>query len=178
MRQHPANAKLFNASDPGLPSKPGGGVAPSAGVGLPRGSCAGTTAPGMPCLAAVQTGSRFCYFHDPAKAEERGTARRMGGRQRSRPAAVLDAETPAKEIGCVADVRDLLSETIHQVRTGAIDPKVANCVGYLSGVLLKALEVGELEDRVRALESIVRHGSRTGSESEFDRPFPERESLA
>ena len=85
---------------------------------------------------------------------------------------MLDAETPAKDIRSVADVTGLLSYTIHQVRTRALDPKVANCVGYLSGILLKAIEVGEIEERLAAMEAVVSKSPRTGYAGDFDRPLP------
>ncbi len=72
----------------------------------------------------------------------------------------------------MADVKGLLSDTIHQVRTGVIDPKVANCVGYLSGILLKAIEVGDIEERLSAMEAVVGRSPRTGYASDFDRPLP------
>ena len=49
----------------------------------------------------------------------------------------------------------LLAATINQVRRGDLDPKVANTVGYLAGMLLKALDAGALEDRLLALERVV-----------------------
>lgn len=85
---------------------------------------------------------------------------------------MLDAETPAKVIQSVADVKGLLSETIHQVRTGAIDPKIGNCIGYLSGILLKAIEVGDIEERLAAMEAVVGRSPRTGLAGDFDRPLP------
>jgi hypothetical protein len=85
---------------------------------------------------------------------------------------VLNAETLATDIRSVADVKGLLSETIHQVRTGALDPKVANCVGYLSGILLKAIEVGDVEERLAAMEAVVGQSQRTGLAGDFDRPLP------
>jgi hypothetical protein len=88
---------------------------------------------------------------------------------------VLDAETPATDIESVADVKGLLSETIHQVRTGAIDPKVANCVGYLSGILLKAIEVGDIEERLAAMEAVIGRSPMTGYAGDFDRPLPEED---
>ena len=61
------------------------------------------------------------------------------------------------------DVVDLLSETINHVRTGQLDPKVGNCVGYLSGIILKAAEQGGMEERLAALEGIVSSQSRPTS---------------
>ncbi len=145
--------------------KEGGGAdAPTARA------CAGTAASGAPCRATPQSGSSFCFLHDPDKGEEQRRARQAGGGTRA--SKVLDAETPAKDVKSVADVKGLLSETIHQVRTGVIDPKVANCVGYLSGILLKAIEVGDIEERLAAMEAVVGRSQSTGLAGDFDRPLP------
>lgn len=145
--------------------KEGGGAnAPTARA------CVGTTTSGAPCRATPQTGSDFCFLHDPHKVEEQRRARSNGGNTRA--ARVLSADTPAKDIKSVADVKGLLSQTIHQVRTGAIDPKIANCLGYLSGILLKAIEVGDIEERLAAMEAVVGQSQRTGLAGDFDRPLP------
>jgi len=112
---------------------------------------------GMPCRAKTRPGVDYCFFHDPDRAEERAAAREAGGR--ARKAAVLPEDTPRRPVKTAGDVIDLLSETINQVRTGALDPRVGNCVGYLSGIVLKAAEQGELEERLAALEATV-HGHR------------------
>ena len=57
----------------------------------------------------------------------------------------------------VQDVAELLSDTIHQVRRGELEPRVANAVGYLAGTLLKALQAGELEERMEQLERLLDH---------------------
>jgi len=62
----------------------------------------------------------------------------------------------------VADCEDvvaLLSETINQVRKGQIDPRVANAIGYLANVLIKASEQGELEKRISEVESLLKNRS-------------------
>jgi hypothetical protein len=52
----------------------------------------------------------------------------------------------------MADVALLLAVTINQARRGELDPKVANCVGYLGSVLVKTLEQSDLARRNQALE--------------------------
>jgi len=59
------------------------------------------------------------------------------------------------EIKNTSDIVELLNETINQVRTGKIEVKIANAVGYLSGICLKALEQGDIEKRLEALEDKV-----------------------
>lgn len=151
-------------------SRTGGGGRPPESQG--HRPCQAVTTTGVPCSSPAQSGASFCYFHDPLRAAEQQDARREGGRQRQRLTAVLGAHTPPKRIQTVADVTELLSDTINQVRTGQLDPKVANCVGYLSGIMLKAIEVGENEERLAAMEAVVGRNPRTGYAGDFDRPLP------
>jgi hypothetical protein len=113
---------------------------------------------GQRCEASALGGSRWCFFHDPAKAEQRTAARRAGGT--ATRAIVLPADAPNVMIESAADVRRLLAETISQVRRGDLDPRVANCVGYLAGQVLTAFEKDELEQRIAQLERRVTHQPR------------------
>jgi hypothetical protein len=76
-----------------------------------------------------------------------------GGRERSRPAATLPPDTPDLPLKSVADVMVALGLTINQVRTGRLAVNIGNCLGVLAGVLLKAIEGGDLEQRIAALEA-------------------------
>jgi molybdopterin/thiamine biosynthesis adenylyltransferase len=118
--------------------------------------CQKIKAGGSQCEASALTGSRFCYFHDPSKAHERQVAQRAGGLARSRQCAVLPRETPDRQVRKICDVVEVLGETLNQVRRGQIDPKVANSVAYIAGILLKALERGPLEERIASLEEILK----------------------
>ena len=55
----------------------------------------------------------------------------------------------------MAEVAELLGETINQVRRGEIDLRVSNAIGYLAGVLLSAIEKGSLEERLATLEAVL-----------------------
>jgi len=137
-----------------------------------RGSrqCTQVKADGTRCRANAITGSNYCFAHDPARAEERQAARQAGGRVGK--TKVLSPETPDAPLSKATDVVALLGETINQVRRGEVDPKVSNAVGYLSSVLLRALEVGDLEQRLADLEAIVRHPPARESAFAID-PIPE-----
>ncbi len=119
-------------------------------------TCQKTKADGSRCKVRVINGSSFCYFHDPAKAHERQAAQRAGGIARSRQAAVLPLETPDWQVRKISDVVEILGQTLNQVRRGQIDPRVANSVAYISGVLLKAMERGPMEERITTLEGILK----------------------
>lgn len=108
------------------------------------------------CRAKPLSGSKLCFFHDPAKATERRAAKQKGGR--CRRIVTLPKQTVETKIRTAGDVVELLSATINQVRGGEIDPRIANAVGYLSGIILKAKEQGEIEQRLQQVEEIVRKG--------------------
>src|SRR3989442_4304375 len=119
---------------------------------------------GEKCGADPQSGTKVCVFHDPAKAADGHRARRAGGTTRSRTVTVLPQETPDNPLRNTHEVVTLLSESINHVRRGQLDPRVANALGYLSGILLKALEQGRTEERLNHLEAVV--GCNKGAEAE------------
>ena len=125
-------------------------------------SCRFVKAGGTRCRARVMSSSEFCFFHNPNVADRRHQARIAGGRH-SR-AAVLRTDDPDIQVKTVSDVVSLLSVAINNVRRGELDPKVANCVGYLASISLRALQAEDLEGRVKALELAVKS---RGMDQEF-----------
>src|SRR6266571_2376304 len=97
--------------------------------------CGHTKNDRTPCKANVQTGSTYCFFHDPTTVEQRLAARRAGGVQRSGRAAVLDPSTPDLPLRRPKDVVKLIAQTINEVRRGQLDPRIANSIGQLVFVL-------------------------------------------
>jgi hypothetical protein len=110
---------------------------------------------GSICGANAQRGKDVCVFHDPAKEADGRRARRAGGLARSTSVRVLAADTPAIPLTSCKDVVGLLGESIMQTRRGELDPRVANTIGFLSGVLLKALEQGQVEERLLKVEAAL-----------------------
>jgi hypothetical protein len=55
----------------------------------------------------------------------------------------------------LGDVVALVEETINDVRCGRVDVRVANAVGYLANVALKAIAQSDLEVRLEALEAVL-----------------------
>ena len=122
---------------------------------------------GRRCGANAQHANGLCVFHDPARVDDGHRARRDGGVHRSRAAAVLPSDTPDHPLGDTNQVSILLADSINRLRRGQLDPRVANSMGYLASVLLKALENGRIEDRLAHLEAAM--SSTTGAETEaFD----------
>jgi hypothetical protein len=110
---------------------------------------------GSRCGANAQPSNGLCVFHDPAKASDGQRARRAGGIARSRVAAVLPSDTLDHPLGNVSDVSALLTDSINQLRRGQLDPRVANAMGYLTSVLLRALEQGPVEERMAKIEAAL-----------------------
>jgi hypothetical protein len=125
------------------------------------------------CNADAQTGKGVCVFHDPDKASDGRRARRAGGITRSRAATVLPFDTPHHPLGDTNQVSVLLADSINRLRRGQLDPRVANAMGYLASVLLKALENGRIEDRLARLESVMTGSGGTETEAFEFRPAKE-----
>lgn len=125
---------------------------------------------GKECGAYAQSGKGLCVFHDPTRGAEVRRARRMGGLKRSRPAAVLPPETADHPLDNTKDVATLLADTINRVRRGQLDVHVANTVGYLASVHLRALEGGPLEERLARLEIALGLAASTGTGNSAKQP--------
>jgi hypothetical protein len=122
---------------------------------------------GSECAAQAQSGKDLCIFHDPARANDGRRARRAGGLTRTRTAVVLAPDTPDHPLGSPNDVSAVLADSINRVRRGQLDPRVANAMGYLATVLLRALEQGPIEERLSKLETILVKNA--GGSELFDR---------
>lgn len=120
---------------------------------IPRKKCSALKTDGSACGAVALPGSDFCFFHDPARAEERREAQAEGGR--GNRMKTLDSSIPDIQVEDCQDVVKLISVTINQVRKGELDPRIANTIGYLANVLIKAAEQGVLERRISDLESVI-----------------------
>jgi hypothetical protein len=95
----------------------------------------------------------LCYFHaNPDKASELG---KRGGRAKGPTASLGDAEYVARPLKSADDVTRLLADTINDLRSGAIDSRLANTVGFLAARMLKAFQQGEIEGRLRAMETVL-----------------------
>lgn len=106
---------------------------------------------GERCEAWVMTDRKFCFTHNPDTKKERILANARGGmtpRKNQNP-------LPSIEIAKPQDVVLFLVDTINKVRGGEMDVRVANCLGVLSGHLIKAMEVSELEGRVESIERVI-----------------------
>jgi hypothetical protein len=132
--------------------------------------CKANRADGKPCEARPADGGEYCWFHDPKKAAKRTAAQRAGGAaNRARTLGPGAEDVPLQN---PEDVAALLALTINQLRRGEMDVKISNGITYISTVLLKALEAGDVAERLERLERAV--SPFPISTSTFD-PHPFRE---
>ncbi len=109
---------------------------------------------GNRCAAAALTGSRLCFFHDPAAADERAAASKRGGEKNR--TAVLPPDTPDFPLNNGDDAAALLARAINLLLRGQLDPKIANAAGYLLGIKMRASNTGKLEQRIADLEAVLK----------------------
>jgi hypothetical protein len=88
------------------------------------------------------------------RAKERQEARRRGGINRL---SKLDSRSPRQEvsISSVSDVMELLEAAAADILQDRPSQARAKSLAYISMAALKALEVGDLEERVEALEQLA-----------------------
>lgn len=76
----------------------------------------------------------LCFLH--ANPDKAGVEARPGLRCRRAPAEYI-----SRPLKTVDDVTGLLADTINDLRSGSIDSRIANTVGYLATGMLKALDL-------------------------------------
>lgn len=64
-------------------------------------------------------------------------------------------DLPPVSVKTIQDVVLLIEDTINRVRSGEVPINTGNCLGYLSGIALKALQASDLEKRIEAIETII-----------------------
>ena len=106
---------------------------------------------GAPCKAPAVTSNGSCWAHDPSRENARSEARSKGGRNKSR-AARLEKLMPPRLKG----VYEILEESLREVRAGTLDPKCATALSSLAGAMIRVLEAGETQERIRQLEDRLR----------------------
>jgi hypothetical protein len=111
--------------------------------------CIATAHSGEQCKSAPLQGKKKCRFHlHPEAAREMGA---RGGRRR----AIFNPEglEPFPAPKNAGDLMFLVAQSIVEVRSCKIDPRVANSIAYLGASFLKAIELVDLEGRLTALEN-------------------------
>ena len=105
---------------------------------------------GKACNAWAMIDSDFCFTHDPKTKKLKKLAVINGGKGNKKNRHSLEAI----EVKNTKDVPGLIIKTINEVRQGLTDVRIANCIFYGSGQLIKAFEIADLEERVSKIEEL------------------------
>jgi len=117
-------------------------------------SCAHPMPDGRRCRAPVLRDGRFCFWHEPGKAEEAQEARRLGGMRRGRERTLAVAYDLAG-LGSIEAIRRIVEIALFDVL--GLENSIARARVLISGALAaaKLLETGELAERIASLEAAL-----------------------
>ena len=116
--------------------------------------CSFKRANGQPCGSPPLQDGDFCLWHDPAHTDEVAEARKLGG-QRRRRERVVSGAYDFEGLGTVASIRRLVEVAV--LDTLGLENSVARArtLAYLAQTAARLLEVGDLEDRLAAIENAM-----------------------
>jgi hypothetical protein len=115
--------------------------------------CQSKNKTGKPCGASAnETG--FCFTHDATKGKERALARRKGGLQRITP-HVADASIVPRETRSIEGVMIILDYALQESLALQNSIQRGRLLVSIAGSYLEALKVGELEQRMEAIENAM-----------------------
>lgn len=113
-------------------------------------NCSKIKSDGSPCRGYRINGSKFCFAHAPEKARERAKARKLGGLNRR---IKRDTDQKPPEVKSAVDLLVLVNAAISDAWKIEKDTeRRARVLGYLVTVASRALQVGEMENRLEAIE--------------------------
>ena len=120
---------------------------------------------GRACRATPLRDEPFCFWHAPETAEEAAEARRLGGLHRRKKKTVA----AIYGIGGLRTIDDLqgLLETV-AIETMALENSISRnrAVAGMVATGAKLIEVGDHEERLRALEAAQPAGGRAAGETD------------
>ena len=119
-----------------------------------RRQCAFRFSTGAPCRMHPLKDSEFCWSHSPEHAQEAQEARRLGGQRRKKEvmlAGAYDLEGLDNNPGIRRVLEIATMDTLAQENNLSRN----RTLGYLMQVALKAMEAGETDERLTALEQAV-----------------------
>ncbi len=128
-------------------------------------ACTYQMATGRPCRATPLRDAVFCFWHAPETAEEAAEARRLGGMHRRKKKTVASIYD-FRGLRTVEDHQALLETTVTE--TLALENSISRnrVITQIVTAGAKLLEVGELEDRLRALEAIQKERQADADETD------------
>ena len=107
---------------------------------------------GEPCKAYALLNLDYCFWHNPETASKRALAQKRGGQNRR---AGKQSNHGRYSIKTTDDIAKALEDALNDACGLENSHARARTIGYLCQISLRALEVGELEKRLEALEQSI-----------------------
>lgn len=108
------------------------------------------------CKAHAMKNGELCFTHNPATKSQHLEAAAKGGLVSRDIGSTLLPELALTQI---PHVIALLQDTLNKIRVvkddGTMDIRVANCVGFLAGQLMKAIELSDISSRLEIIEHVI-----------------------
>lgn len=108
---------------------------------------------GEQCGAYAGENSVYCISHNPEMQDVKRAAVQKGGAAENYQK--LNLELTPFTIDSPSDVSSAVVQTINELRSGKVPPKIANTIGYLLGIALKAFEVAEIDRKIEAIDRVI-----------------------
>ena len=113
--------------------------------------CQSKTKTGQACKMPAIKGTRLCFTHSPATRRAQAAARRLGGYNSSTPHAGDPATIPA-DITTIESAAPIVRYVLDELLTMDNSIQRARALLACFDSFVKAFEIGELEQRIAALE--------------------------
>jgi predicted RNA-binding Zn ribbon-like protein len=122
-------------------------------------TCIGLKKTGERCAATVEPPHTYCWWHDPANADQRSRAASKAAKAKAQP-------------GEIGEVKQQLRDLVNDVLEGRVDKGTGSIVSQILGVWLRAVETErkireqqEFTERLDELENVLerQNGRRYGA---------------
>jgi len=110
---------------------------------------------GEPCRMHALEGSDYCWTHSPhISAQVKKAACSKGGSLRIPDQSLIKQDLP---LTTTKDISALLADTVMNLRKGVFSARISTAIGYLSFIMVRTIEIAEVEKRLAELESRLNH---------------------
>lgn len=120
-----------------------------------RRQCTFKLSSGETCRMHPLQHSEFCWVHPPERVKEVQEARRLGGLRRKRESTISTAYQ-FESLNSVEGIRRIVLIAVLDALSMENSMSRARTLAYLAQVALRMLEVGDIEERVEALEELTK----------------------
>ena len=115
--------------------------------------CIYTNIEGEKCHSYSMSNSLYCLSHDPDKGEERLLRAQNGGKATSYEK--LEMQLKPFDITGPDEIISAVLQTVNELRTGQVPPKIASTIGFLLNIALKGYEIRNIGDRVEIIDRVL-----------------------